>query len=240
MMSSLSPLSSTFYWKWHDQTWYPAIETYLDQRYSAIEARFIETLRFVELHPDNRSTFSYEYAGILRDAGSVFDSTMRKLAEGDKFPLGERKFEYDMGHYRSFLSKYVITESFQGHSSRIALVALELVASNDPVFLQPFLAWEKVPEAKLEWWDAFNDVKHSDMDKFRRGNLLNCLNALAALATLKRLVDDHNMSFPGSWQITAPNTGLFGQIGHARPEHIKLTIFGECSNPSEAEGQTTP
>ena len=143
MMSSLSPLSSTFYWKWHDQAWYPAIETYLDQRYSAIEARFMDTLRFVELHPDNRSTFSYEYASILRDAGSVFDSTMRKLAEGDKFPLGRKEIRVRHGTLSLFSLEIRDYGIVPRASSRIALVALELVASNDSVFLQPFLVGKK-------------------------------------------------------------------------------------------------
>jgi hypothetical protein len=111
--------------------------------------------------------------------------------KGDKFPLGAKKSQYDIGHYRSFLTKYVVMESIQGHTSRIALVAVELASSNDPLFLQPFLQWDKSPATTPEWWAAFNAVKHSDMDEFREGSLLNCLNALAALATLKRLLDNY-------------------------------------------------
>jgi hypothetical protein len=56
------------------------------------------------------------------------------------------------------------------------------------------LANEGLP---LEWWDAYNDVKHFDLEKTAQGNLGNCLNALGAVAILFALI-----AFPANWSQT--------------------------------------
>jgi len=61
------------------EPWYYDITSYLFQRYSSIEMRLMETFRYVACHPRNKNTFSYEYASILRDAGSVFSSVLDRL-----------------------------------------------------------------------------------------------------------------------------------------------------------------
>lgn len=49
----------------------------------------------------------------------------------------------------------------------------------------------------LEWWDAYNEVKHWDLEKVARGNLANSVNALGAVAVLNVLIGT-----PGRYTLT--------------------------------------
>ena len=65
------------------------IQYHIDNRYRAIEKRVIDTIDYVEPAYDNRFTYSFHYASILRDIGSCFDSTISEIIESEKldYPL---------------------------------------------------------------------------------------------------------------------------------------------------------
>lgn len=176
-----SRLKHVLYKKFKDESWFSEVLSYIILRYHSIETRMIETFRYVDCNPENFGVFSYEYASILRDAGSVFSSIMDRLVRETSQPV---KNEYDMGDYRKWLVKEV---------EKIRLVTVGLIYPIQKRFLRPFNRIERESE-RLEWWTAYNSVKHSDIRQLKDGNLGNALNALGALAILYAALDSNNGS----------------------------------------------
>ena len=143
----------------------------------------------------NSNVFSYEYGSILRDSGSVFGSIMDKLVRATKSI--SPKTMLDIRNYREWLRENV--ENI--HSATVG-ISYPLKRR----FLMPFLSFED--EKTPQWWLGYNNIKHSDIDKFEDGNLGNVLNSLGALAILYALMDDEN----------GAGIKLFEDIGFFKPE----------------------
>jgi len=77
--SSYSSCEHKLFSKYKENTWFNAVLGYFTIRYPPIEARILDTLRYVELAPKNATAFSYEFGSILRDIVSVFSSILDKL-----------------------------------------------------------------------------------------------------------------------------------------------------------------
>jgi len=163
--------------KFRKAKWYEDVLSYLLKRYYSIENRIIETFRYVDCHPSNRATFSYEYSSILRDAGSVFGSTMDRLVKETR----SISALLDIRDYAKWLREEV---------ENIPLIAAEINYPSEERLLLPFLPLND-EKSRLNWWHAYNEVKHSDIDKFHVGNFENALNSLAALAILLALYQLH-------------------------------------------------
>ena len=68
-------------------------------RFLPIVDRLDNTLRYVDLNPKNMSVFSYEFASILRDIGSIFSSICDSYVSGVK---NDNKI-HTITHFRRFL-----------------------------------------------------------------------------------------------------------------------------------------
>jgi len=129
-------------------------------------------MRYVEVHAENRDTFSYEFAGILRDCGSVFSSVLDAMIRGSRFR--RRRSKTDIRDYKAFLKSqddklYLSSVHFRSRFPRGLILPLySLKNTGSP-----------------GWWHAYNSVKHSEYDKDRVGNLGNAATALAALVILE-------------------------------------------------------
>lgn len=185
-MAGYGTVANQFRAKWGKNPRLDVIAGYLDSRVRAIDARLWETFRYVDQSPDNKGTFSYEFSSILRDCGSAFDSAMRELLRTVRYPKPKR--EYDIRDYRNFLVKNVDRQAFQQSSpGGIETVVLALDSSWAKRYVMPFKGLEN-GGTTLEWWDAYNDVKHSDLEKVAQGNLSNAVNALGAVVVLNVLI----------------------------------------------------
>lgn len=97
--SSYSSLSNQLHKEFGTQTWFNELSGYLLLRYGPIERRMLEASRYVEIYPDNKKAFSYEFSSIVRDIGSVFGSLMQHLLE--KTASGNK--EYTIDDFTKFL-----------------------------------------------------------------------------------------------------------------------------------------
>src|SRR5208283_3110971 len=100
---------------------------------------------FVDMHSDNKATFSYEFSSILRDcgsiSGSIMDAWLRGTAVGCKTKL-------NIVDYRDFLRSY----DMDIHRRSVQ------VFSNFPNgIIVPFEEF-KEPKGVPRWWDAYNKV----------------------------------------------------------------------------------
>lgn len=137
--------------------------------YKMLEDKFIHTLNYVALSKDNELTFSNEYAGLIQLMGSELDSFF-KIYCG--FKQNERKKISD------YYAK--VTQKFPNITTQVIKVPLAKMT------VCPFDGWDKEKTAQsLEWWMAFNQIKHSRSKNSKAANQKNTLYCLAALFLLE-------------------------------------------------------
>jgi hypothetical protein len=129
-------------------------------------------MEYVEVHSENCDAFSYQFASILRDSGSVFGSVLDAMIRGSGFVA---RGQTNIAHYKSFL---------KAQDGRIYLASVHF-RSRFPYGLILPLYSLKASRSNPRWWLAYNNVKHSEYAKYRFGNLGNAATALASLVILE-------------------------------------------------------
>ena len=174
---------------------FPEILSYLNNRYPAIESRMIGTFRYVQLHPNNRYAFSYEFGSILRDASSAFGSLMDRLVKLATPKLSSKQLNF--GHYKTLLLNDIPT---------IPSLTTE-VRELDAGVLIPFREIE-LPQGIPKWWTAYNNLKHSEILNYQDGNLENTLNAVGGLAILGFLLGIFGFRMGSASSLLFNNIGM--------------------------------
>ncbi len=194
--------------KYSTQSWFNDIVAYLMDRYSSVEERLVESFRYVSCDSKNQDTFSYEYSSILRDSGSIFGSAMDKFLEKTgTIPTNAKTKQYSIIDYKKWLVENV---------PDIPILSIEIRILRNNRYLIPFSALAN-PATKICWWDAHNDLKHSDMDYFEKGNLQNAINGLASVAGLFILMFDGNPS---------ALVRMYENFGYREPmDEVKALLF---------------
>jgi hypothetical protein len=162
-----------FYQDHHEKEWYIRASEYLRERRTFVQKRFIECTRYVDVHSGNSETFSYEFASILRDCGSVFSSVLDAMIKG----LTPGKKQTTIADYKSFLKT---------QDDTVYLYSVHYRSRFPDGLILPLYSLKnsKAPG----WWDAYNEVKHSEYDAYRSGNLGNATTALASLVILETML----------------------------------------------------
>ena len=158
--------------KYGKQDWFKRNQTYLINRVGQIQDRLLTSFRYVECHPNNSATYSYEYASLLRDIGSVFGSF---LDNAIKSTSPSAKGKLDINDYCEFLCREV---------DDIEEICATMDANYDQRLLFPFHC---ITKFSPHWWNAYNNVKHSDVENLQDGCLGNVLYGFASLCILKHL-----------------------------------------------------
>lgn len=64
---------------------------------------------------------------------------------------------------------------------RLSGYRVDLVSCRDYPRLEPFACWDASRQSQsLEWYDAYNKVKHQSAEFASRANIMNAMNACAA------------------------------------------------------------
>lgn len=186
--------------KYGKNRWFNEALAYLSIRYHPIERRILDTLRYVELAPTNAITFSYEFGSIIRDVGSTFSSVLDKMVRNT---TAKSAHIYDIRDYRKFLIKEV---------SNIDAIAAKLGRAFARSLVLPF-SDIKDSKAKLQWWDAYNNLKHSEIDNIKDGCLSNVVYGMASLAILYDVMDLYRRAEGRLF----PSIGLFKPLDNLGP-----------------------
>lgn len=137
--------------------------------YLMLEKKFISTFNYVELDPNNYSTYSNEYASLIQTIGAELDSFF-KIYCG--FQPHERKTITD------YANCILTTEC--------NIINTEILASHKRLSLIPFSTWNQSQAAQsLDWWKAFDHIKHSRTANYSDASLKNTLYLLCALYILE-------------------------------------------------------
>jgi len=169
-------LSAILEKKYGNQDWFNRIKFYLNDRHYHIQERLLTSFRYVELNPKNALSFSYEYSSLLRDIGGVFGSFLDKFIRSAS-PSPSTKGELNINNYLEFLDSEV---------DGIEEICAEMEAEYDQRYLFPF---QGIGKSIPNWWKAYNNVKHTDIEKLQDGCLTNVLYGFASLSILENLVD---------------------------------------------------
>ncbi len=143
--------------------------------YLLLESRFIETLSFVELHTDNYTAFSNNYALLIQAIGAELD-TMFKIYCG--FNTDDRKSIIDYIKAIDEEENNVKPQHAIDHPFRTQTINV----TGQNITVQPFRTWDiGKPAQSLPWWEAFDKLKHNRFESRKLANQENCLNILGAL-----------------------------------------------------------
>jgi len=196
--------------KHEDKPWYKEISDYLMIRYPPIIDRIKNSFRYVDFDPVNVNTCSYEYASILRDIGSVFSSVLDKIVTRENI-RPRRGSRYDIVDYRDFL-----LESFPTLNE----IVVKLKVNYNNKYVLPYEGFRQ-DDVDSVWWDAYNAVKHSDIDCREFGCLSNVIYSMCGLTIL------YEQFYIPSHMIEMRNRagGLIEWIWHYDLEAIKDMIF---------------
>lgn len=155
-----------------EKRWYVEASEYLKQRRRFIQSRFLDCIRYVDLHSNNNNAFSYELAGVLKDCGSCFGSVLDAMVRGSRFT---HRPQPNIRDYRSFLL---------AQEPRIWLRSVHVRSRFPKGLILPLYSLKK-GNASPAWWTAYNQVKHSEYREYRLGSLGNAATSLAALVILE-------------------------------------------------------
>lgn len=96
----------------------------------------------------------------------------------------------------------------------IELIGVQLNSAFKHNLLLPF---DNIKDTttRLNWWDAYNNLKHSEMQNYQDGCLTNVLYGMASLAVLYALMSKGR-----------GKSRLFTQIGYFTPlETVRTALF---------------
>ncbi|RZJ45875.1 MAG: hypothetical protein EON87_06430 [Brevundimonas sp.] len=135
---------------------------------------------YVEPSDEARATYSYRIHALFMRTCIEIEANFKAILAENTFSLPSNRTRQDMRDYR----KVDATHHLSSYE-----VMLPIWNGTPPV-LRPFIPWlasrgVACPEgAPLPWYQAYNASKHDRQDQFRKANLENLLDAVAALLIL--------------------------------------------------------
>ena len=121
--------------------------------------------RYIEFAQTNFECYSLEIVRILLSAASEIDVVAKQLCA----KLNPNSSASSINEYRDEIKNaYPNLPNFRVNIPRFGLE------------LSPWTNWNN-PQGVPDWWTAYNKVKHHRNTDYHKGNLRNCLNAVAGL-----------------------------------------------------------
>jgi hypothetical protein len=140
--------------------------------YYLLEHDLKKILSFIEPTQDNFKTYSHQLYALFIRACMEFEA-------GCKMILIENKYKFEKKKNPTIHIYYEIHNFSNYKSINTYLVRLHM---SEDIDLKPLESWKE--DKGPDWYQAYNDVKHSRVLNFSKANLLNVLNAVAAVFIL--------------------------------------------------------
>ena len=140
------------------------IKNYWDY-YLSLENRMLQTSSYVAIDPDNSETFSNEYAILLQAIGGELDTFFKEYCG----------FNPDDIKNVTDYAKFILHDY-----PDIVKQSISILGTN--MKITPFNGWDRECAKKsLQWWKAYDDIKHSRYANKKVACQKNVLNILASL-----------------------------------------------------------
>lgn len=157
--------------------------------YRNLENKLIATSSYIEIHGDNFTAFSNEYALLLQSTGAELDNFFKVFCG---YNSTDRKNINDYAGY--------ILSSYPDVVNQIVTIL------DRGIDLQPFAGWNtSAPAQSLNWWISFDEVKHNRAGNIKKANQENVLNMMAALYLLEMKYLGTIAAQDASGQLTEPD-----------------------------------
>lgn len=137
----------------------------LIRAYKILEKDLIELLDYIEPCDDNLTTYSHRIYELFLRACTEFETNSKAILKAN----GYNKSKYKINDYFKLnkamkLSDYIIKVN---------------IWEGEPKLLKPFSNWKT--DHSLEWYQAYNKVKHNRSKNFKYANLENLFLAVASV-----------------------------------------------------------
>jgi hypothetical protein len=138
------------------------------QYFLKLESDFHTATRYIECSKINDTTCSIAFAQQLICISTECEAVLKKICK----IIDPKNQAVNMGHYkRTILHKFP-----EIHKAPVRLDRFHRT-------VHPFAEWDN-SGGRLEWWNAYQDIKHHRESNIEKANLKNTLNALCALLIL--------------------------------------------------------
>ena len=195
--------------------------------YVYLEDDFIECIRYLPLVPACYKVWSAHFADLIIRIGSVFDSFFKRAifceSLDDVDHVKECRERYKLKKEGKRTKNIDIRDYYEIFEQLYNLSSKDVHNLHTFETVTPFSEWIDNYES-LEWWDAYNDLKHDRFANKKVATLGKTLNALGGLFLLNILHLD-----------TAPNLVDYGIIkSNYSKQCLKNIVTGkEVSNGIE-------
>lgn len=136
--------------------------------YLQLEKDFLHLIEYVEFDTANFSAYSVKIMQLLLSVGSEVDAVLKEICKIQNNPRP------NMRDYAS-----IILERYPNITKQKVCVFKRTLK------LTPFDSWDLAnPAQSLQFWNAYNEVKHHRAEQFSKATLEAVANGLAALFTL--------------------------------------------------------
>lgn len=140
--------------------------------YYLLEHDLKEILSFIEPTQDNFKTYSHQLYALFIRACMEFEASCKMI-------LIDNKYDFKKDKNPNILTYYKIHNFSNYKSINTYLVRLHM---SEEIDLKPLESWKE--DKGPDWYQAYNDAKHSRVLNFSKANLLNVLNAVSAVLIL--------------------------------------------------------
>lgn len=139
------------------------------QYFLKLESDFYETARHLGRSKTNDTACSMEFAGQLICISTECEALLKAICK----TIDPKATCVNMGHY-----KRTLLRQFKDiHKAPVRAEAFRRT-------LTPFAGWN-VSGGRLDWWNAFQDVKYHIDSNFEKASLIHTMEALGALLVLE-------------------------------------------------------
>jgi len=139
------------------------------QYFLQLESDFYASTQYIACAETNDATCSIAFAKQIICICTECEAVLKKICK----TIDPKNNPVNMGHYkRTMLSR------FPGiHKAPVHIEQLQRT-------IHPFTAWNN-SGGRVDWWNAYQDVKYHRDSNFEKANLKNTLHALSALLILE-------------------------------------------------------
>jgi hypothetical protein len=172
------------------------------QYFLKLEADFYATARYLGCTKRNDATCSIEFAQQIVCINTECEAVLKRICK----TIDSKNQAANMGHYKpTLLKKFPKMHSAPVYVNQFLRT------------VHPFAEWNG-SGGRLEWWNAFQDIKYHRNHNFEKANLINTLDALSALLILELYLYE---SFSPKGSESLEGTVLLWTPGMPRSNGIK-------------------
>lgn len=158
--------------------------------YLSIEKMLEETRKYVAVSKGNRNTYSNEFAKIILLSCSEMDSILKLICKLKNIQKEDN--QYNMKVYISVLNEFQ-------NIKEIAYSRYPTTSINEELLIvRPFSTMDISKKyGGMDWWEAYQALKHNRLENAIKGNLNNAVTAVAAQYIIVRLLIDFLNEYDG-------------------------------------------